>query len=99
MLRICINASVFLLLGFDEKEKQGAEIHPKIHSKIQIRIWELRGQNPHCKDLASTRDRRRGHYERVFSLEESLESLRSPNSLESLENGRILLFFHSLWVL
>ena len=29
----------------------------------------------------------------VFSLEESLESLKSPDSLESLENGRILLCF------
>ena len=29
----------------------------------------------------------------VFSLEESLESLKSQNSLESLENGRILLYF------
>ena len=28
--------------------------HPKIHSKIQIRTWELRGQNPHCKDPALT---------------------------------------------
>ena len=27
------------------------KIHPKIHGKIQIRVWELRGQNPHCKDL------------------------------------------------
>ena len=26
-------------------------IHPKFHGKIQIRIWELRGENPHCKDL------------------------------------------------
>ena len=33
-------------------EKQEAKIHPKIHGKIQIRIWEFRGQNPHCKDLA-----------------------------------------------
>ena len=29
----------------------------------------------------------------VFSLEQSPESLKSPNSLESLENGRILLCF------
>ena len=28
-------------------EKQDEKIHPKIHSKIQIRIWELCGQNPH----------------------------------------------------
>ena len=26
--------------------------HPKIHGKIQIGIWELRGQNPHCKEPA-----------------------------------------------
>ena len=32
-------------------KKQEETIHPKIHGKIQIRIWELRGQNPHCKDL------------------------------------------------
>ena len=25
-----------------------------IHPKIQIGIWELRGQNPHCKDLLLT---------------------------------------------
>ena len=25
---------------------------PKIHGKIQIGIWEFRGQNPHCKDPA-----------------------------------------------
>ena len=31
--------------------KQEEKIHPQIHGKIQIRIWELRGQNPHCKDL------------------------------------------------
>ena len=31
-------------------EKSSFE-YGKIHSKIQIRIWELRGQNPHCKDL------------------------------------------------
>ena len=29
----------------------------------------------------------------VFSLEQSLESLISLNSLESLENGRLLLYF------
>ena len=33
------------------------KIHPKIHGKIQIRIWELRGQNPHRKDLALTKQR------------------------------------------
>ena len=33
-------------------KKQEETIHPKIHSKIQIRIWELHSQNPHCKDLA-----------------------------------------------
>ena len=35
----------------------------------------------------------------VFSLEESLESLKSLDSPDSLENGRILLCFHSLGVL
>ena len=29
----------------------GKNPHKKIHGKIQIRIWEFRGQNPHCKDL------------------------------------------------
>ena len=29
----------------------------------------------------------------VFSLEESLESVESPNYLESLDNGRLLLCF------
>ena len=33
-------------------EKQEEKIHPKIHGKMQIRIWEFRGQNPHCKDPA-----------------------------------------------
>ena len=32
--------------------KTGGNNPPKIHGKIQIRIWEFRGQNPHCKDLA-----------------------------------------------
>ena len=32
-------------------EKTGGKIHPKIHGKIQIRIRDFRGQNPHCKDL------------------------------------------------
>ena len=36
---------------------------------------------------------KRGHYEKVFSPEESLESLKSLDSLESLEIGRILLSF------
>ena len=31
--------------------KQEEKIHTKIHGKIQIRIWEFRGQNPHCKAL------------------------------------------------
>ena len=31
----------------------------------------------------------KGHYERVFSLEESLDSLNFLNSLKSLENGWI----------
>ena len=39
---------------------------------------------------AFVRTGKRGHTKGVFSLEESLESL---NSLESLENGRILLCF------
>ena len=26
------------------------KIHPKIHGNFQIKIWEFRGQNPHCKD-------------------------------------------------
>ena len=30
----------------------GGKIHPKIHGNFQIRIWEFRGQNPHCKDPA-----------------------------------------------
>ena len=35
--------------------KQEEKIHPpKIHGKIQIRIWEFRGQSPHCKDPALT---------------------------------------------
>ena len=33
-------------------KKQEEKIHPKVHSKIQIEIWELRSQNPHCKDPA-----------------------------------------------
>ena len=33
-------------------EEQADKIYPKIHGKIQIRIWEFRDQNPHCKDLA-----------------------------------------------
>ena len=32
-------------------KKQEQKIHPKIHGKIQIRIWEICGQNPHCKNL------------------------------------------------
>ena len=38
-------------LAFFLGKKQKAKIHPKIHSKIQIRIWEFPGQNPHRKDL------------------------------------------------
>ena len=37
-----------------DKKKQEEKIHPKIPRKIQIRIWEFRGQNPHCKDLSLT---------------------------------------------
>ena len=33
-------------------EKQDEKIHQKIPRKIQIRIWEFRRENPHCKDLA-----------------------------------------------
>ena len=31
--------------------KKGGKNPPKMHGKIQIRIWEFRGQNPHCKNL------------------------------------------------
>ena len=31
-------------------KKRGEKIHPKIHGKIQIRIWEFRGQNLPCKN-------------------------------------------------
>ena len=34
-----------------EGKKQEERIHPKIHSNIQIRIWEFCGQTPHCKDV------------------------------------------------
>ena len=37
---------------FSLEKTGGQKIHLKIHGKIQIGIWELRGQNPHCKDLA-----------------------------------------------
>ena len=40
-----------LLVDFLGAFSLGNKIHPRIHSKIRIRIWELRGQNPHCKDL------------------------------------------------
>ena len=33
-------------------KKQDEKIHAKIHGNFQIRIWEFRGQNPHCKDPA-----------------------------------------------
>ena len=42
----------WIILGLFLWDKQQEKIHRKIHSKIQIRIWELRGQNPHCNDLA-----------------------------------------------
>ena len=35
-------------------KKQEEKIHPKIHGNFEIRIWEFRGQNPHCKDPALT---------------------------------------------
>ena len=31
-------------------KKGGKKSTPKIHGKNQIRIWEFRGQNPHCKN-------------------------------------------------
>ena len=37
------------LLGLFLEKNRAREIHPKIHSKIQIRIWECRGENPHCR--------------------------------------------------
>ena len=42
------------LFGLFSLENTGGKNHPKIHGKIRIRIRELRGQNPHCKDLALT---------------------------------------------
>ena len=42
-------------LGAFFLEKKTGEIFPrKIHGKTQVRIWEFRGQNPHCRDLALT---------------------------------------------
>ena len=54
-------------------EKQDDEIHPEIHSKIQIGIW-FRSQNPHCKDLAlkdskfttGSRERKKGSLQKSF---------------------------------
>ena len=40
------------LFGPFSLEKKEEKIHPKIHGNFQIRIWEFRGQNPHCKDPA-----------------------------------------------
>ena len=57
--------------------RTGGKIHPKIHRKIQIRIWELRGQNPHCKNLPLT----------CFSMERSL--FREP----ACESGFCLEWF------
>ena len=39
---------------FSLEEKQEEKIHQKIHGNFQIRIWEFRGQNSHCKDPALT---------------------------------------------
>ena len=39
--------------AFVGEKKVGKIIHPKLHSKIQITIWELSSPNPPCKDLAS----------------------------------------------
>ena len=30
------------------------KIHTQNHGNFQIRIWQFRGQDPHCKDLALT---------------------------------------------
>ena len=38
----------WMFSGLFPWKKQEAQIH----GKIQIRIWEFHGQNPHCKDLA-----------------------------------------------
>ena len=35
-------------------EKSRRKNPPKTPGKIQIRIWELRGQSPHCKDVPLT---------------------------------------------
>ena len=37
--------------AFPWKEQEG-KIHPKVHGKIQSRIWEFCGQTPHCKNPA-----------------------------------------------
>ena len=43
---------------------------------------------------SSSRDRKKGSLRKgVFSLEESLEFLKSLDSLESLEHGRLLFYF------
>ena len=36
----------WIFSGLFPWRKQEEKIHPKIHSKIQIRIWEFCGQNP-----------------------------------------------------
>ena len=42
----CLGGSCGGFLGPFPWKKQEDKIHPKTHSKIQIRIWEFRGQNP-----------------------------------------------------
>ena len=42
----------WIFSGLFPWKKQEEKSTPKIHGKIQIGIWELRGQNPHCKDPA-----------------------------------------------
>ena len=51
-----MNFAVFIFVDFlwFVLLEKNIKKHPRIHSKIQIRICELRGQNPHCKDLALT---------------------------------------------
>ena len=42
----------FFFWPFSLEKIGGKKIHQKIHGKIQIGIWEFRGQNPHCRNLA-----------------------------------------------
>ena len=43
---------LWIFSGLFPRKEQEEKIQTKIHGKIQIRIWEFCGQNPHCKDLA-----------------------------------------------